>query len=272
MRLVGLQLRVTDNLLPVLEKARSLELPIFQCFLLNSATGRMLAMSPEVREKCVQLIREFKNSYFHISYYGNPCDPEGIMFLRRELELGKSLGFTAAILHPGSAKWCGDKEQGIRVLVDTLNSLLADERTNIPIYLENSAHGKLSIGGDLNDFTAILNQIKYPELVRVCIDTAHAYVYGYDLVDEARYINFITLLANAIGFDKIALLHLNDTVQPLGSFLDKHAIIGQGNIGTQALVRFAQHPSLAQVPIILELPAVTDEEELNAYRQAREML
>ena len=124
----------------------------------------------------------------------------------------------------------------------------------------------------MNELAVILSAVKYPELVKICLDTAHAYVYGYNLADEQEQENFCELVQKTVGFASIALLHLNDTVQPLGSFLDKHAVIGQGHIGQEALVRFATRPDLAQVPIILELPALSEDQEFEVYRQTREIL
>ena len=116
------------------------------------------------------------------------------------------------------------------------------------IVLENSAHSKKALGGDIADLYYIRSRLDQPERVSFCLDTAHAYVYGYSIhQDLDLWLNQVdTLLSGAIS-----LLHLNDTTEPLGSHNDRHAFIGQGLLGAELLKRCALHPVLSAVPIIL---------------------
>jgi deoxyribonuclease IV len=268
-RLVGLHLRASHSLHALMDKADALELPIFQCFLVDAITGRLLYLSAREKRDIADRLKNYQRTYVHVSYHANACRPNGLMMLRRELVLAKALGFSAAVLHPGSGKWCGDRQQAMNVLVDTLNTVLSEQTSHMPIFLENSAHGKLSIGGDVTDFGYIMSCMKFPELVRLCIDTAHAYAYGYNVADSDEQEKFITLLTDVVGVNSLALLHLNDTTQQLGGCIDRHTILGQGHIGERALRTFAQHPVLAQVPIILELPQVDEQTEQAALHHAR---
>lgn len=267
MRQVGLHLRFIDNLLPLLHKAIMLKLPLFQCFLTVQRTGALMAPTDAEVEQFVGLRRQYGGDlYLHISYHANACEPYGLHRIQKELMLARRLEFTHAVLHPGSGKWCGDKERGIRVLVKTLNVLTQTDDTPL-LLLENSAHGSLSVGGDMADFAAIAQGLKRPERVKFCVDTAHAFSYGYNLADDQEQDRFIALLEDCLGIEHIALIHLNDTMQQCGSLIDQHHIIGQGRIGSRALKRFCLHPKLCRIPLLLELPLVPEEQEREIYNQ-----
>ena len=95
-----------------------------------------------------------------------------------------------------------------------------------------------------------------PERLSFCLDFAHAHAFGYDLSDAEH---FIDLLDTKMGIDQIALLHLHDSAEPQGSSHDRHALIGEGTIGTEQLKKLVLHPRLINKPIILELPRASAE-------------
>jgi len=249
----------------VVKKAIRLQLPIFQSFLVKQTTGKLVYLSKKEIEQFLELSAH-RERYIHISYHANICEPQGIYTLKKELGLAQRLGFSGAVLHAGSGKWCGDKQQGMQVLVQTLNTII-EEGFDIPLLLENTAHGNFSVGSDITDFAQVLSDVRYPKKIKFCIDTAHAYVFGYDIAHEQAQEEFIALLDKLIGIDTIALIHLNDTTQSLGSQRDQHQVIGQGNIGALPLQRFAMHPKLAHIPLILEMPPLPEEQELIYYNQ-----
>ena len=100
-------------------------------------------------------------------------------------------------------------------------------------------------------------------------DTAHAYSYGYDVAQSESQQAFINFLDATIGIERIKLIHLNDTVEQLGSFIDRHGIMGQGNIGEHALKNFAMHPALCTIPLLMELPELSIEQELLILEKVR---
>ncbi len=105
------------------------------------------------------------------------------------------------------------------------------------------------------------SKLDQPEKVGFCIDTAHAYAFGYNVADEQEQDAFIDLIGKTIGFDALSLIHLNDTKELLSSKRDRHDIIGQGMIGAHHLKRFMHHPKLVSVPVLLELPSLPEEEQ-----------
>ncbi len=173
------------------------------------------------------------------------------------------------ILHPGSAKGWGTKEAGIDQLARALNGLLAQE-CDITFVLENIAQAGMTIGGDLYDFKNLLEKIDRPEKLAFCIDTAHAHSYGYDLVTPAGQDSFARIVSQTIGWDKVALVHLNDTQQACASHKDQHCALGQGIVGSLALRTFVGRAELRKKPFILELPDLPEEQELALLSLVRE--
>lgn len=271
MREISVHLRLTGSLAELTEHALKLNLSFFQCFLVTKSTGKLLVpASDEINQFLAARRQHFKNLYMHGSYWINLAGIKnnGHRALIRELRLAKKLEFNYLILHPGSATGATNKQEGIHALAKALNGLLKREK-DIAIILENSAHGALSVGGDLHDFAQLLSLLDQPEQISFCIDTAHAYSYGYDLCDAGERDQFITLIETTIGINKVALLHLNDTTEKLASKIDKHATIGQGSIGEQALRAFVMDERLRHVPIIMELPVATHEQEVEALALVR---
>lgn len=262
MREIGLHLRYNGSFAQIARKALELELPLFQCFLVAKMVGALVEPDAADIAEFVRLRREhFGNLFVHGSYWINLAGlgRGGKQALASELALAKRLEFTHMILHPGAHN--GDtKEEGIASLAKSLNALLARER-DITIVLENTAHGASTVGGDFNDFVLLRSYLNHPEKIAYCIDTAHAYAYGYNLVDATEREACIALLDTTLGIENIVLIHLNDTYEKLGSKLDKHQTLGQGSLGETALRAFSFHERLRAIPLLMELPVVSQEEE-----------
>lgn len=262
MRDIGLHLRLTDTILGLANKAQELELPIFQCFFLHQETMRFIRPSREEIVAFAQLRDRFKQLFVHSSYWTNLASVEPISsrMLENEINLAKRLGFAQLIVHPGCTKGAVNRMDGIDALVRRLNEILKHEH-DVQIVLENTAHGKHSVGSDLDDFKVILEKIDQPDKIAFCIDTAHAHAFGYALSNAEDRATFFEKVAHAIGFDRIALLHLNNTHGEAGSCLDRHALLNEGSIELDALQAFVLDPAVAHIPIIMELPPVTSEIE-----------
>jgi deoxyribonuclease-4 len=256
---ISLHIRLEDTIVEVAQKAARLDLPIFQCFFLHQETHRFIHPSYYQVNDFKKMRNQFNQLFVHASYWTNFASIHDISLyiFKRELRLAKQLGFTHIILHPGSAKGAPDKTLGIDSLARRLNSILKYEQ-DITIVLENTAHGNLSIGGDLVDFKAILEKIDYPEKISFCLDTVHAHVFGYALDNLQGQQQFFNTVEQTIGFERIALIHLNNTDQPIGSCMDRHLLLDRGILPIEALRSFVLHPSIRDVPIIMELPVVDE--------------
>jgi deoxyribonuclease-4 len=263
MRAIGLHIRLDDGLDTVVHRVHELQLTTLQCFLLNQVTQKFIEPTAQEAQAFIAVTAHIAQRFVHASYWTNLAhtQPTSVRFVQREIELAKRLGFTHIIFHPGYAKGATDRMQGIEALARRLNFMLRKEDT-IQIVLENSAHSNLSIGGNMTDFRAILERLEHPEKVRFCLDTVHAHAYGYDLQSLYGQQVFLQAVEHAVGLERIALIHLNNTLQQRGSYLDEHLLLDQGAIALRALQHLVQQPALIHVPIIMEMPSATlaDEE------------
>jgi len=268
---VGAHIRMRSHLHELLERADALDLPFFQCFFVPQETGKLIQVSDDEARTFLQVRRaRFGDLYCHASYWVNlsSLGNNGYPQLRREIILAKRLEFTHLVLHAGNAKGALHKNEGIDALAIALNNLFKRER-DITVLLENTCHSNLAVGSDIFDFQLLLEKIDRPERIGFCIDTAHAYSYGYDVATQEGQTDFINVLDEAIGIERIKLIHLNDTVEKLGSFIDRHGVVGQGNIGEDALKRFAMHEALRTIPLLIESPELSVEQELVVLEKIR---
>lgn len=262
MRAIGLHLRIFSTLVDVAHQATQLNLPIFQCFLLEQESKQYIQMSDEQIKAFMVRRQNFADLYVHGSYWINLAKKSDMTeyLLRREIELAKRLGFTHIIFHPGAIDSSDDRIKGIDTIARLLNKFVKHEET-ITFVLENVAYQVNALGGDLMDFRILREKLDAPEKVTFCIDTAHAFAFGYDIVSRSGYDYFIDLLNAAIGFENIAIIHLNDTKEECGSYQDRHDILGHGSIGIDALKRLVLDKRLASVPLIMEIPLIAEQEK-----------
>ncbi len=268
---VGAHIRMHSSLHELLQRADALSLPFFQCFFVPKETGKLIHAPNDVIFEFLKIRRaHFDELYCHASYWANLASlgNNGLSQLRREVTFAKRLEFTHLVLHAGTAKGAQHKNEGVDALAIALNKLCKQER-DITILLENTCHTNLAVGSDIFDFKLLLEKIDMPERIGFCIDTAHAHSFGYDVVSAKGQHDFITLLDTAIGLERIQLIHLNDTTEKLGSFIDRHSIMGQGNIGEGALKRFAMHEQLQHIPLLIESPELAAEDELLILNKIR---
>jgi apurinic endonuclease APN1 len=270
-RAVGLHIRLTNTLTDLITKALRLQIPLFQCFFVQQETGQLFEPdAADIKAFLCARRAHFNHLYVHASYWINLSRITSSYHqqLYRELSLAQKLEFTHMVVHPGSAKGAADRMQGIDALCRAL-TMVASKNYGIKLVLENTAHGNMAIGSDITDFRLLLEKLDNPDDILFCIDTAHAYSYGYDITDPAGREQFIQLLDATIGLSRVHLLHLNDTDQALGSQLDRHQIIGQGRLGNETLKAFVEDPQLRTLPIIMELPPLEEAQEVEILDRVR---
>lgn len=271
MERIGLHIRTDGSLMDLVTRARLLELPFFQCFFISSVTHtRIRPKAHEIREFAHTVQDLFCAVYVHGSYWINLASLQhtGIGLFNKELQLAQRLACTHMVLHPGTAKGAQNKHEGIDALARAINTVNAIDH-GITLVLENTAHDKLAVGSDITDFGLLLEKLDRPERVKFCIDTAHAHVFGYDIMSGQGQAAFIALIDQTIGLNRVQVIHLNDTSQARGSCIDRHAVLGQGILGTDRLKAFVSDPRLAHIPIIMELPVMPVQEELQLLSMVR---
>lgn len=271
MRRIGLHVQVDDTLVNVSKKADRLGIDSFQCFLCLKTEGRLIPFSEEdIHEFVTTKRKNYKELYLHSSYWVNLSDVKRSRhpLLKREIDLAKRLKFDAVVLHSGSSKNAKNKQEAIKALARSVNWLLENNQ-GLQVILENVAHGGNAVGNDLHDFKQLLTMIEQPEKLFFCIDVAHAYLYGYDIVDPEKRERFIELVDSFLGWDRVALIHLNDTQEKVGSRIDQHYNVGEGSIGDEALKAFVLHPKIRDIPVIMEIPTLPEEQQKRLLEKVR---
>lgn len=254
-RAIGFHLRLESTIGAVAQQAIDLGLTSFQCFLVHQKTKRSVHPTEQEINQFRLLTKHFYPLVLHGAYWINIATvrPKNAKrMLHQELMWAERLGFTHYVLHPGAALGWDDKQSCLKSLAEIIEEAM-EMYPKVELVLENAAHAGLTIGGNLEDF-AVLNTYLHSSTLKYCIDTAHAYVYGYKLKTDDEQKEFIKTIRNTIGIDRLSLLHINDTKERFASKRDKHDVPGHGVIGCEALKHFVMRPELEQIPIIFELP------------------
>lgn len=152
--------------------------------------------------------------------------------------------------HPGSHVGQGE-ETGTALIAAGLNALLRPDQTTT-VLLETMSGKGSEVGGSFESLRAILDRVELGEKVGICLDTCHVWDAGYDIAADLDGV--LAEFDRVIGLDRLRAIHLNDSKNPLGSRKDRHACIGEGCIGLEALVRVVRHPALRDLPFCLETP------------------
>ncbi len=173
-------------------------------------------------------------------------------FLQQEIHRTNYLGVKNIVLHPG-AYTDKDAEYGIARIAEGLNEVLRGTKdTDVNIALETMAGKGTEIGRSFEELAAIMDKVEDNSRLKVCFDTCHVHDAGYDIVSE--FDEVIQEFDRIVGLDRIAVMHLNDSKNPKGAGKDRHAPVGSGFIGFEAMHRIVHHEAVRHLPMILETP------------------
>lgn len=196
----------------------------------------------------------------YIINLANTVKPEtfqlAVDFLTLEVQRTAAMKSQILILHPGAHVGAG-VEAGTAQIIKGLNEVLA-ESDGCYIALETMAGKGSEIGRTFEELAAIYDGVCHPERLRVCFDTCHTHDAGYDIIND--FDGVIEQFDRILGKDQIAVFHINDSKNPCGAHKDRHANIGQGEIGFDALHAIVHHPNFENIPKILETPYLVDPE------------
>ncbi len=172
-------------------------------------------------------------------------------FLANELDRCKKLGLNKIVLHPGSATTC-TKEEAIKNIIDGINYVY-NKTTDTMILLEFMAGKGTEVGTSIDELKCIIDGINDKDRIGVCLDTCHMNDSG---VDISKFNDFLSEFDSKIGISKIKCVHVNDSLNDLGSHKDRHANIGYGTIGFDNIINVVYCDKLNNIPFILETPYV----------------
>ena len=196
----------------------------------------------------------------YIINLANTVKPEifelAVTFLEKEIKRTTAMRSRILVLHPGSHVGEGT-EAGIAQIVKGLNQVLDDNEDDVFITLETMAGKGSELGVTFEELKMIYDGVHKKDRLRVCFDTCHVNDAGYDLVGD--YEGVIQQFDQVIGMDQIAVIHINDSMNPCGAHKDRHANIGEGYIGKDVLKGIVHDDRFAEIPKILETPWLCEE-------------
>jgi deoxyribonuclease-4 len=226
----------------------------------NQWRGRPLAAG-EVREFRARLrAARIRPAVSHASYLINlaTADPalrrQSMEAMADEIDRAEALGLLGVVLHPGCYT-SGRAERGLELVADALVDLLRDRpRGRTMVLLEQTAGQGTALGATFEQLAAIIDRMRGDKRVGVCLDTCHLLASGYDLTSDSGYQETFDRFSRIVGFDRLRVVHVNDSQRPLGSRVDRHAHIGQGYLGVESFRRLVNDARLAGIPLLLETP------------------
>ncbi|HUC91593.1 MAG TPA: deoxyribonuclease IV [Paenibacillus sp.] len=175
-----------------------------------------------------------------------------VRFLQEEVRRTHRIGVKNIVLHPG-AYTDKDPEYGIARIAEGLNEVLeGTKETDVSIALETMAGKGTEIGRSFEEIASIIDKVKHNDRLTVCMDTCHMNDAGYDLIGDLD--GTLAEFDRIVGLDRVAVVHINDTKNPRGSGKDRHAPVGAGFLGHEAINNIVHHELLAGRPFILETP------------------
>jgi deoxyribonuclease-4 len=172
--------------------------------------------------------------------------------LTHSLRVGKGIGACGVVLHPGSAK-TGDVKKAIARAGKTISEALADSE-DCPLHLENTAGTGGTLGRSIDELAALLEASGSGERLGLCLDSCHLFASGYDIRTPAGMDALVAEISEKTGVERVRSLHLNDSQTALGANRDRHANVGEGELGQEGCASFLSAPDFAGLPCILETP------------------
>ena len=211
----------------------------------------------------------------HMPYLPNLATPnpdaysKSVDTFQKEVKRCGQLGIPYLVTHLGSHLGTGE-ENGIKRLVKALEKA-AEVKSDVMILLENTAGQKNSVGSDFKQLAEIFFQLKPAKRFGICFDTCHTFAAGYNLRTKVAVKETLHKFDEAVGFEYLKILHLNDSKGKLRSQVDRHYHIGLGGIGKEGLGEVVKFMNNKKIPIILETPIDDIRDDFENIRIAKEL-
>ena len=255
---IGCHLSAAKGYLAMGQEALAMKANTFAFFTRNPRGGRAKDIDLNDVKAFLTLAKEhqFAKLVAHAPYTMNLCAAKENVrtfaneMLADDLKRMESTPGNYYNFHPGSHVGQGS-EQGITIIAEALNRVLSPDQTTT-VLLETMAGKGTEVGRNFGELRAIIDRVELKDKLGVCLDTCHIWDGGYDIVNDLDGV--LAEFDRTIGIDRLKAVHLNDSMNGLGTHKDRHAKIGEGNIGLAALTRVINHPHLRELPFILETP------------------
>ncbi|MGL5713646.1 MAG: deoxyribonuclease IV [Paraclostridium sp.] len=258
MIVIGPHISIAKGFAKAAQTAVDIGANTFQFFSRNPRGGSSKEFNPKDIEK-FQKIREENNFGPLLAHAPYTMNLAGVkedvyefarMVIKEDIQRMDSIGVEYMCFHPGSHVG-GGVDFGIERITNALNEALTGKE-NITILLETMSGKGTEVGTNFEQIKSIIDKVNNKENIGVCLDTCHIFSAGYDIVNNLEEV--LDEFDSVIGLDKLKTIHLNDSMMPFGSKKDRHACIGEGEIGVDAIIKFITNPRLKHLPFFLETP------------------
>ena len=264
--LLGAHMSIRGGVSMAIERARSIHCTAMQIFVKNNMQWFARPLRPEEIRDFLGHVqrRELSSVFAHANYLINlaATNPQfhrnSIRALSEELTRADQLELPFLVVHPGAHLGAGE-EAGLEKIVESIDCVFGDlPKIKTRIALETTAGQGSCLGNKFEQLAYIINRVREPERLCVCLDTAHVFAAGYDITSEASIRNTLREFDRVIGRDRLAAIHLNDSKTARGSRVDRHEHIGKGRIGLAAFCFIMRDRRFRKIPKVLETPKGED--------------
>lgn len=255
---IGCHLSSAKGFLAMGKEAVAMKADTFAFFTRNPRGGKAKDIDPADVDAFLAFHREhnFVRLVAHAPYTMNLCAAKenirtfALEMLTDDLRRMEVIPGNYYNFHPGSHVGQGI-EKGVELIAEHLNQAMFPEQTTT-VLLETMAGKGSEVGRSFEELRAIMDRVTLNDKLGICLDTCHVWDGGYDIVTNLDSV--LEEFDRVIGIDRLKAIHINDSLNPLGSHKDRHARIGEGCIGLAALSAVTTHPKLCHLPFILETP------------------
>ena len=272
---IGTHMSIAKGLKKTAENVVKMNANTMQIFSRNPRGSNYKTYSEKEIEEFQNIRREHKFGPLlaHAPYTLNlaSAKPEVYEFacnvIREDIVRMDELEMENLVFHPGSHTEIG-VEAGIENIANGLNQAITGDES-ITILLETMSGKGTEVGRTFEELKEIRDRVEHPEKIGICLDTCHVFAAGYDIVNDLDGV--LAKFDRVLGLDLLRAIHLNDSMMPFGSRKDRHAVIGGGEIGMEALLNVMRHPKLKDLPFYLETP-LDDAGHKEEIRRLRELV
>ena len=272
---IGTHMSIADGIAKTAENVVKMEANTMQIFSRNPRGSGYRNYSDEETERFWKIKKEnnFGPLLAHAPYTMNLASPKeatyefACMVIKEDIARMDALGMENLVFHPGSHTGIGAAE-GIKNIIAGLNEAITGKE-HIMVLLETMSGKGTEIGASFEELKAIRDGAAHPERIGICLDTCHVFSAGYDIVHDLDGV--LKEFDRILGLELLRAIHLNDSMMPFASHKDRHATIGNGEIGMEALLGVLRHPLLKNLPFYLETP-LDDAGHKDEIRLIREWL
>lgn len=255
---IGCHLSSSGGYEAMINQAIDIDANTFAFFTRNPRGGSAKKIDENDAARFMDIYNEknFGKLVAHAPYTMNPCAADekirefARFAMKDDLQRMEYTPNNYYNFHPGSHVKQG-AEKGIELISQQLNDVLTPSQTTT-VLLETMAGKGSEVGRNFSEIRSIIDNVQLSEKLGVCLDTCHIWDAGYDIAGNLDGV--LEEFDKIIGLERLKAVHLNDSMNIMGAKKDRHAKIGEGNIGLDALIRVINHPCLKNLPFILETP------------------